>query len=210
MGFLLALMVINTAKQIEGGLPFTLKLKMYITALIDLIIGFVPFVGDAADAIFKANNRNTVALEAYLREKGKKNLRKSGLPIPDVDPSDPDYDDRLDASARLEPYREEPMMSAGRSRDDRHRSEGRPSAGTRVSRPAQARVRDDRRSDRRDDRRRDDRRRDDRRRDDRRDDRSYESSEGWLGRFSSKRSRPADIESGVTDDEPPMRESRRR
>ena len=186
MGFLLALMVINTAKQIEGGLPFPLKIKMYIVALIDLVIGFVPFVGDAADAVFKANNRNTVSLEAYLREKGRKNLRKSGLPIPDVDPSDPN-DDRLDTSAHTGTYQEEPMMSTASTRTDRRQtSGGGPSSGTRVSKPAPARVRDDRRGG------------------------ESGGSGGWLGRFGSSRSRPADIETGTVETERPMRESRRR
>ncbi|RYP41197.1 hypothetical protein DL767_001201 [Monosporascus sp. MG133] len=100
LAFLLALMVIQTAKQVEGGLPFTLKARMYALALLDFTVGLIPFVGDIADAIFKSNNRNTVALEAYLRDKGIKNLQRRGLPIPDVDPSDPD--DRLDASSRPE------------------------------------------------------------------------------------------------------------
>ncbi|RYO89681.1 hypothetical protein DL766_007218 [Monosporascus sp. MC13-8B] len=78
LAFLLALMVIHTAKQVEGGLPFTLKARMYALALVDFIVGLIPFVGDIADAIFKSNNRNTIALEAYLREKGIKNLRRRG------------------------------------------------------------------------------------------------------------------------------------
>ncbi|RYP22920.1 hypothetical protein DL765_001378 [Monosporascus sp. GIB2] len=140
LAFLLALMVINTAKQVEGGLPSTLKARMYALALGDFIVGLIPFVGDIADAIFKSNNRNTVALEAYLREKGIKNLQRRGLPIPDVDPSDPH--DRLDESSRPEytsrqRSRTEPM-SAGMTQNAE-------SVGSQPPLPGRARVRDDRR-----------------------------------------------------------------
>ncbi|KAI1124996.1 hypothetical protein F5Y10DRAFT_18226 [Nemania abortiva] len=91
----LGFLVVRTAKQVEGGLPFGLRLKMYIWLLIDLLIGLVPFVGDIGDALVLANTRNAAALEAYLRQKGKKNLRASGQPIPAIDPSDPVEFDRL-------------------------------------------------------------------------------------------------------------------
>jgi hypothetical protein len=133
-------MVIRTAKQVEGGLPFGLKLRMYILALFDALLGAVPGVGDLLDAILKANNRNAIALEDYLREKGKKNLRKQGLPIPEVDPSDPDAYDGAHQRARPEhtttqPRRHENMSS----RRDDTRESGLPQ-------PAPARVRDDRQS----------------------------------------------------------------
>ncbi|KAK7753519.1 hypothetical protein SLS62_004594 [Diatrype stigma] len=185
-GLLLSLMVIQTAKQVEGGLPFSLKIKMYIMALIDFVLGFIPFIGDAADAVFKANNRNTVAFEQHLREKGKKNLRKSGLPVPDLDPSNPDDYDRIDASARpgyssRQPSREEPMMSAGRTQNNQ-RSDTRRGA-QQPTPPAPARVHDDRRGG---------------------------ASGGWLGRFG-KKNQPADVETGIADNNaPPMRQASRR
>ncbi|KAI0383113.1 hypothetical protein F5Y04DRAFT_39683 [Hypomontagnella monticulosa] len=98
MDALLALMVVRTAKQVEGGLPFHILARMYILVFIDLIAGLVPFVGDIADAIVLANTRNAIALEDYLRKKGKKNLRASKLPVPDVDPSDPVEFDRFTLS----------------------------------------------------------------------------------------------------------------
>ncbi|KAI1426745.1 hypothetical protein F5Y12DRAFT_783782 [Xylaria sp. FL1777] len=91
----LAYLVIRTAKQVEGGLPLWLRFTMYFWLLVDLIIGFTPFVGDIADALVLANTRNAAALESYLREKGKKNLRASGQPVPASDPSDPIEFDRL-------------------------------------------------------------------------------------------------------------------
>ncbi|KAJ3483298.1 hypothetical protein NLG97_g7338 [Lecanicillium saksenae] len=91
---LLALMVMRTADQVEGGLPFFIKFQMILNIAIDFAIGLAPFVGDLVDAMFKANTRNAVLLEAYLREQGQKKLKKGNLPIPDVDPSDPKEFDR--------------------------------------------------------------------------------------------------------------------
>lgn len=80
-------MVFRSASKIEGGLPGAVALRMLINIIFDFVIGIVPFIGDLADAAFRANTRNAAILEAHLREKGKKTLRKSGQPLPDVDPS---------------------------------------------------------------------------------------------------------------------------
>ncbi|OTB08591.1 hypothetical protein M426DRAFT_316606 [Hypoxylon sp. CI-4A] len=96
---LLALMVVRTAKQVEGGLPTDILIGMYLLVIVDFIAGLVPFVGDVADTIILANTRNAVTLENYLRKKGKKNLRNSNLPVPEVDPSDPAEFDRFNASS---------------------------------------------------------------------------------------------------------------
>lgn len=138
-GLLLSAMVIRTANQVEGGLPFTLKFRMCFLALIDALIGAIPVVGDIGDAVLKANNRNAIALENYLREKGKKNLRKSGLPIPDVDPSDPVAYDRTHQGSRPEHTTTQPRRQENMS--TRRNDAVRP----RPSEPAPARVRDDRR-----------------------------------------------------------------
>lgn len=65
--------------------------------IFDFFLGLVPFVGDIADAAFRCNTRNAVLLEAHLREKGKRNLEKKGLPVPPVDPSDSEAFDRREA-----------------------------------------------------------------------------------------------------------------
>ncbi|RYP73187.1 hypothetical protein DL771_003823 [Monosporascus sp. 5C6A] len=141
LAFLLALMVIRTAKQVEGGLPSALKARMYALALVDFIVGLIPFVGDVADAVFKSNNRNTIALEAYLRDKGIKNLQKRGLPIPDVDPSAPD--DRLYAPSRPENSSGQRSRTEAMSAGATQNAES--SVGSEPPRPSRARVRDDRR-----------------------------------------------------------------
>lgn len=91
----MALMVYKTCCQVEGGLPSTLRLYMLINIGLDFALGLVPFLGDLADAMFKANSRNALLLEQHLRDKGKKELRKSGQPIPAIDPSSPEEFDRI-------------------------------------------------------------------------------------------------------------------
>lgn len=113
---IMALMVLRTCEQIEGGLPKSVKTKMMLNIMLDFGIGLVPFVGDLADAVFRANTRNAAILEQHLREQGKKALRSSGQPIPAIDPSDPDDFDRMQAEGPPEyvsrpPSRHEAMPS---------------------------------------------------------------------------------------------------
>ncbi|PHH61050.1 hypothetical protein CDD81_818 [Ophiocordyceps australis] len=90
----MALMVFKTCCQVEGGLPNSLKLQMLVNIAVDFAVGLIPFLGDLADAVFKANTRNALLLEQHLRDKGKKELRKSGLPLPAIDPSSAEEYDR--------------------------------------------------------------------------------------------------------------------
>jgi hypothetical protein len=96
----LAMMVVRSCEEIDGGLPAALRFKMMINVIIDFVIGLVPLVGDIADAIYKANTRNAVILETYLREKGAKGTKAASKrstrreqPV-EVDPSLPDAFDR--------------------------------------------------------------------------------------------------------------------
>lgn len=66
---LLAYWIIRKASQIKGGLPQKIKNKMYMNVAADFAIGLVPVLGDIADALYKANSRNTWLLEAYLVKK---------------------------------------------------------------------------------------------------------------------------------------------
>lgn len=115
----MAMMVFRTCSKVEGGLPSSVKSKMMFNIIVDFVIGLVPFVGDIADAAFRANTKNAIVLEEYLREKGKKNLRRSGMPIPAIDPSEADEFDRLQGDRTPPEYvSREPSrnghMSAGR------------------------------------------------------------------------------------------------
>jgi uncharacterized membrane protein YgcG len=77
-------MVIRTAAQ--ANLPVTVLAHMLFNVGLDFLLGLVPFLGDLADMAYKANTRNAVVLENYLRERGRENLRKAGLPQ-QADPS---------------------------------------------------------------------------------------------------------------------------
>lgn len=132
-------MVLRTCTSVEGGLPTSLKTKMMLNIIFDFAIGIVPFVGDIVDAAFKANTRNAALLEAHLREKGKKELRKSGLPIPEVDPSLPEEFDRAQREPSPEYTASQPLpqerMTTGTRQNGR--SQRTPTA------PAPARVRNE-------------------------------------------------------------------
>jgi hypothetical protein len=74
----MAIMVIKTCEQVEGGLPFDVKWKMYFNVFLDFIIGFVPILGDIGDAMFHANTRNAIILERYLRANKGRTERTEG------------------------------------------------------------------------------------------------------------------------------------
>ncbi|KAF9875636.1 PH domain-containing protein [Colletotrichum karsti] len=140
----MALMVFKTCNKVEGGLPGSVKSKMLFNIVVDFAIGLVPFVGDIVDAAFRCNTKNAVLLEEYLREQGKKNLRRSGAPLPAVDPSEADEFDRWDDDRSPPEYVEdEPRrnghMSSGRGGSRRHPDEART-----PTTPARAKTRDDR------------------------------------------------------------------
>ncbi|TVY64222.1 putative membrane protein, partial [Lachnellula suecica] len=90
----MAMMVLRTCQQVEGGLPKDVNAKMMFNIMLDFGIGLVPFLGDIADALFRANTRNAVVLEKYLREKGAKTLKQQGQSQRLDDPTDPDEFDR--------------------------------------------------------------------------------------------------------------------
>lgn len=91
---MMALMVLRTCQEVEGGLPSDVKTKMMFNIVLDFAIGLVPFLGDLADAVFRANTRNAVELEKFLRKKGAKNLKRQGNAQQLIDPTDPDEFDR--------------------------------------------------------------------------------------------------------------------
>lgn len=136
----MAFMVYRTCCQVEGGLPTSIRIKMLINIILDFAVGLVPFLGDLADAVFRANTRNAALLEEHLRQKGKKELRRSGQPIPAVDPSSAEEYDRIQREDPPE-YRSE---SSSR-RPSPARNDGRNYHEPQAPRePDAARVRDDR------------------------------------------------------------------
>jgi hypothetical protein len=110
----MAMMVLRTCQQVEGGLPNEVKAKMLFNIVLDFGIGLVPFLGDIADALFRANTRNAVVLEKFLRAKGEKALKAQGQPLPQIDPSDPDeFDRRMRAESPPPQYTTAPPTRQG-------------------------------------------------------------------------------------------------
>jgi len=138
---LLGLMVLRSADKIEGGLPQSLKIQMLFWIFVDFVVGLVPFVGDLLDAVVRANTKIAILLEAHLREKGIKNLKASGLPVPEVDPSRPDDFDRYDASVSGSGG-PQTTTTASQPRGQRDMTSA-------PQQPSEARVRDDGRGSRR-------------------------------------------------------------
>lgn len=111
-------MVLRTCQQVEGGLPKDVNAKMMFNIIVDFGIGLVPFLGDIADALFRANTKNAIVLEEHLRKKGAKLLKEQGR-TPQRDPSDADaFDDRV--REELEPP---PKYTTRQTQSSRHDNE---------------------------------------------------------------------------------------
>ncbi len=63
-GLILSLYVLYEAKKV--GADRSVKRKMIRNMLIEFFVGMVPIFGDAFDAVFKANTKNTTLLRNYL------------------------------------------------------------------------------------------------------------------------------------------------
>ena len=49
------------------GVPGVVLIRMLLNVVVDLVIGFMPLVGDAADIAWKSNSMNLVLLERHER-----------------------------------------------------------------------------------------------------------------------------------------------
>jgi len=66
-GLILSLYVLRQARSV--GASGKIQRKMIYNMLIEFTVGLVPVLGDAFDAVFKANTRNTRLLRKYLYKK---------------------------------------------------------------------------------------------------------------------------------------------
>jgi hypothetical protein len=120
--FLMAFALIKTASGVDGGLPKRLYGMMFTNILIDLAVGFVPFVGDLADMLYRANTRNAWLLDAYLTEKARA-LREGAVQDPDdgskvrvpaelqVASEDRDVEQGVEPARRIEPAPSNPALA---------------------------------------------------------------------------------------------------
>lgn len=134
----MAIMVLRTCQQIEGGLPADVQSKMYFNIILDFVLGIFPIVGDIVDAVFRANTRNAVVLEKHLRQKGAAALKAQGQALPAVDPSDPDEYDRQ----MIEQHGPPPQYTTG---PQNRQGTAQQSEQTLITQPSQVRVSAERR-----------------------------------------------------------------
>lgn len=82
----MALMVMNTAMKVSPGKDRDkLRATMVMNIMIDFAVGLVPFLGDIADALYKCNTRNAVALEKMLNKRVKDLDKRVGVHTPEDD-----------------------------------------------------------------------------------------------------------------------------
>jgi hypothetical protein len=86
LGAFIALLIFKKCRTVEGGLDTGTQIQMMINILIDFLVGLIPFVGDLADAAFKANTKNVRLLERHLDQKYKPDaLKKDARQFANVD-----------------------------------------------------------------------------------------------------------------------------
>lgn len=100
----MALLLVWRCSKIECGLGSTALVTMLINVLLDFIVGIVPFIGDLADAAFKANTRNVRVLEKRLDEVYKPN----GLRTKDAEAQKKVKEDYRKSGMTYEPEYEAP------------------------------------------------------------------------------------------------------
>lgn len=73
-----SLKILQTARQIDDGLPLDLQLLFMFNIVVDVLLGFIPIIGDIVEIGYKANLRNFLLLEKHLYRVGQKNLGNIG------------------------------------------------------------------------------------------------------------------------------------
>ncbi len=79
---LLAWLLFRTCCSVKPGLPTDVRNNMIKNLVVDFVIGFVPLLGDLADAVYKCNTKNFVLLEKELTKRAEQRRRGVGH-IPD-------------------------------------------------------------------------------------------------------------------------------
>ena len=123
----MALMVMNTAMKVSKGTGKDrekLRATMIMNIIMDFVVGLVPFLGDVADAFFKCNTRNAVALEKMLNNRVK-----------ELEKKEQQHDDDDDDHRHSHVYLEESLPPSYEDvHEDRH--DRRNGAPAEVQRPA--------------------------------------------------------------------------
>ncbi|CCE86041.1 Piso0_005686 [Millerozyma farinosa CBS 7064] len=73
-----SLKILQTARQVDDGLPLDLQLLFMFNIVVDVLLGLIPIIGDIVEIGYKANSRNFLLLEKHLYRVGQKNLGNIG------------------------------------------------------------------------------------------------------------------------------------
>lgn len=116
----MALMVMNTAMKVSPGKDRDrLRSTMMMNIMIDFAVGLVPFLGDVADALFRANTKNAVALEKMLNNRVKAlEQGRAGEPVHHTESSSDD-DEQRDSRMYVDDASPPSYESAHRHRNER-------------------------------------------------------------------------------------------
>lgn len=91
----------------------TMKSMMILNITIDGAIGFVPILGDFADAFFKANTRNAMLLTTFLEKRGQANLGQFDENKQDAVRRQPRHNGALDPVAEQHGSDQAPQYESG-------------------------------------------------------------------------------------------------
>lgn len=72
----LSIQVIKLAFTVDGGLPPIILGQMILNLVVDFLLGIIPFLGALAGALYKANSRNSLILEHFLKNRAAANVAK--------------------------------------------------------------------------------------------------------------------------------------
>lgn len=154
IGAALALLLVRKTRKLDGGIDNALIVRMMINIAIDFLVGLVPFIGDLADAAFKANTKNLRLLEEHLDKKYKpsnlraderdmvgvdkerrKTNRKSGIYMPSDPPPATAFEDSDMEDERVHPAGGAPRVDGVQEPRATHVTEERRGGGGRTQPP---------------------------------------------------------------------------
>lgn len=72
----LSLQVIRLSNTVDDALPPAILAQMILNIVIDFVLGILPILGTIAGALYKANSRNSLILEHFLKKRAAENIAK--------------------------------------------------------------------------------------------------------------------------------------
>lgn len=74
--------LIQLAYSVDGGLPWQQLAQMVGNVVLDFVLGLIPFMGIISAALYRANSRNALILQHFLKKRAANNVG-NGLFIDD-------------------------------------------------------------------------------------------------------------------------------